>query len=198
MSTDDAATTAPADPASTPTSTDFSDVEGLLRLPRLASLAALSGGRVVAAIQEADEHGARTPSALWELDPTGAEPARRLTRSEKGESGPRPGPDGFVLFTSARPDPDGGSFEDKPGIWRLPASGEAELVAAAPGGLELLAVADDGTMLAAFSITLLAIEAIIFYPPVTAIIKILKIRLLPNSEKPIQRPTTTDNKASIK
>lgn len=149
MSTDDAATTAPADLASTPTFTDFSDVEGLLRLPRLASLAALPGGRVVAAIQEADEHGARTPSALWELDPTGTGPARRLTRSEKGESGPRPGPDGAVLFVSARPDPDGGSFEDKPGIWRLPASGEAELVAAAPGGLELLAVTDDGTMLAA-------------------------------------------------
>ena len=149
MSTDDAATTAPADPAPTPAFTDFSDVEGLLRLPRLASLTALQGGRVVAAIQEADEHGARTPSALWELDPTGTEPARRLTRSEKGESGPRPGPDGSVLFTSARPDPDGDSFEDEPGIWRLPASGEAELVAAAPGGLELLAVADDGTMLAA-------------------------------------------------
>ncbi|MEV0867729.1 prolyl oligopeptidase family serine peptidase [Brachybacterium paraconglomeratum] len=149
MSTDDAATTAPADFASTPAFTDFSDVEGLLRLPRLASLAALPGGRVVAAIQEADEHGARTPSALWELDPTGTEPARRLTRSEKGESGPRPGPDGSVLFISARPDPDGDSFEDKPGIWRMPASGEAEPVAAAPGGLELLAVADDGTMLAA-------------------------------------------------
>ena len=148
MSTDDAAT-APADLASTPAFTDFSDVEGLLRLPRLASLAALPGGRVVAAIQEADEHGARIPSALWELDPTGTEPARRLTRSEKGEGGPRPGPDGSVLFISARPDPDGGSFEDKPGICRLPASGEAELVAAAPGGLELLAVADDGTMLAA-------------------------------------------------
>ena len=48
MSTDDAAT-APADLASTRAFTDFSDVEGLLRLPRLASLAALPGGRVVAA-----------------------------------------------------------------------------------------------------------------------------------------------------
>src|SRR5690606_30624507 len=82
----------------------------------------------------------------------GTEPARRLTRSEKGESGPRPGPDGTVLFTSSRPDPDGASFEDRPGIWRLPASGEPELVAAAPGGLELLAVADDGAMLAATSV----------------------------------------------
>src|SRR5699024_40149 len=135
------------DPTPAPEFTGFSDPEELLRLPRLATVAALRSGRVLAAIQEADEHGARTPSALWELDPAGRTPARRLTRSEKGESGPRPGPDGAVLFTSARPDPAGASFEDRAGIWRLPASGEAELVAAAPGGLELLAVTDDGTML---------------------------------------------------
>lgn len=163
MCTDDAASLAPADPASTGTAfagspdagppvpefTDFSDVEALLRLPRLAQVTALPCGRVVAAIQEADEHGARTLSALWELDPASQSSPRRLTRSEKGESGPRPGPDGSVLFTSSRPDAAGESFEDRSAIWRLPASGEAELVAAAPGGLELLAVADDGTMLAA-------------------------------------------------
>ena len=146
------AATAPAPSSPSAEFTDFSDPEALLRLPRLASVAALPGGRVLAAIQEADEHGAKTPSALWELDPAGTEPARRLTRSEKGESGPRPGPDGTVLFTSSRPDPDGASFENRPGIWRLPASGEPELVAAAPGGLELLAVAGDGAMLAATSV----------------------------------------------
>ena len=150
--TPDTDATAPAPSSPSAEFTDFSDPEALLRLPRLASVAALPGGRVLAAIQEADEHGAKTPSALWELDPAGTEPARRLTRSEKGESGPRPGPDGTVLFTSSRPDPDGASFEDRPGIWRLPASGEPELVAAAPGGLELLAVAGDGTMLAATSV----------------------------------------------
>ena len=148
----DTAATDPAPSAPSAEFTDFSDPEALLRLPRLASVAALPGGRVLAAIQEADEHGAKTPSALWELDPAGTEPARRLTRSEKGESGPRPGPDGTVLFTSSRPDPAGASFEDKAGIWRLPTSGEPELVAAAPGGLELLAVADDGAMLAATSV----------------------------------------------
>lgn len=140
----DAPATAPAAPL-----TDFSDPEALLRLPRLAAVTALPGGRVIAAIQQADEHGARTPSALWELDPDGTEPARRLTRSDTGESGPRPGHDGSVLFTSSRPDPEGDAFEDASAIWRLPASGEAELVAAAPGGLSLLAVADDGTLLAA-------------------------------------------------
>ena len=149
---DTPAATAPAPSSPSAEFTDFSDPEALLRLPRLASVAALPGGRVLAAIQEADEHGAKTPSALWELDPAGTEPARRLTRSEKGESGPRPGPDGTVLFTSSRPDPAGASFEDKAGIWRLPTSGEPELVAAAPGGLELLAVAGDGAMLAATSV----------------------------------------------
>lgn len=148
-------TTADADPTTPSTHselfTDFADPEALLRLPRLASVTAV-GERVIAAIQEADEHGARTPSALWELDPAGIAPARRLTRSEKGESGPRPGPDGTVLFTSSRPDPSGGSVEDKTAIWRLPTSGEAELVAAAPGGLSLLAIAQDGTMLAATSV----------------------------------------------
>jgi dipeptidyl aminopeptidase/acylaminoacyl peptidase len=150
---DTAASPAPSAP-STPSEafTDFSDPEALLRLPRLAGVTALPGGRVLAAIQEADEHGARTPSALWELDPAGSAPARRLTRSEKGESGPLPAPDGTVLFISARPDAAGESFEDRAAIWRLPASGEAELVAAAPGGLELLAVAEDGSMLAATSV----------------------------------------------
>ena len=152
-------TTTDADTAASPVPTapsgaftDFSDPEALLRLPRLTSVTALPGGRVLATIQEADEHGARIPSALWELDPAGSAPARRLTRSEEGESGPRPAPDGTVLFTSARPDPAGRTFEDQAAIWRLPASGEAELVAAAPGGLELLSVARDGSMLAATSV----------------------------------------------
>lgn len=53
--------------------TDFSDVEALLRIPRLTSVAASDDGRVVAAIQEADEPGAKLVSSLWELDPQGRE-----------------------------------------------------------------------------------------------------------------------------
>ncbi|WP_114853690.1 alpha/beta fold hydrolase [Brachybacterium sp. YJGR34] len=128
--------------------TDFSDIDDLLRLPRLAAITAGPGDRAIAAIQEADGPGARLVSALWELDPEGRAPARRLTFSEKGESAPMLAPDGSVLFSSARPDPEGGSVEDKAAIWRLPSSGEAQLVASAPGGLSLLAVADDGTLLA--------------------------------------------------
>ncbi|ACU86239.1 dipeptidyl aminopeptidase/acylaminoacyl peptidase [Brachybacterium faecium DSM 4810] len=143
-------TSSPATTAPQPSEsfTDFSDIDGFLRLPRLASVATGAGGRVIAAISEADGPGAKLVSALWELDPSGEAPARRLTVSEKGESAPRLAPDGSVLFTSSRPDPQGGTYEDKPALWRLPTTGEARLLAAAPGGLSLLAVVEDGTMLA--------------------------------------------------
>ncbi|ERG64306.1 hypothetical protein L332_07545 [Agrococcus pavilionensis RW1] len=128
---------------------DFTDIDGLLRLPRLAGLAASPGGeRLVAAIAQADEHGSRMVSSLWELDPAGERDARRLTWSDKGESAPRFAPDGSLLFSSARPDPTGGADEDVPAIWRLPERGEASVVASALGGLSLVAVADDGSLLA--------------------------------------------------
>ena len=123
-----------ADPAETSSPfTDFSDIDAFLRIPRLASVAASRDGRVVAAIQEADEPGAKLVSSLWELDPAGAEPARRLTFSEKGESAPRFAPDGSLLFSSARPDPEGGAEEETSAIWRLPRTGEAKLSAARDG-----------------------------------------------------------------
>ncbi|GEK79211.1 S9 family peptidase [Agrococcus baldri] len=127
---------------------DFTDIEGLLRVPRLASVAASPGGRAVAAIQQADEHGARMVSSLWELDPTGEREAQRLTWSAKGESAPRFAPDGALLFSSARPDPTGDADDDAAAIWRLPERGEAHVVASAPGGLTLAGVAADGTLLA--------------------------------------------------
>ncbi|WAC66901.1 alpha/beta fold hydrolase [Agrococcus sp. SL85] len=127
---------------------DFTDIDGLLRMPRLASLATGPDGRLVAAIAQADEHGARMVSSLWELDPASEAEAQRLTWSAKGESAPRFAPDGSLLFSSARPDPTGGADEDVPAIWRLPERGEARVVASAPGGLSLVAVADDGSMLA--------------------------------------------------
>lgn len=132
--------------------TDFTDIDGFLRIPRLASVAASDDGRVVAAIQEADEPGAKIVSSLWELDPTGEQPARRLTFSAKGESSPRFAPDGSLLFSSSRPDPEGEAEEEVAAIWRLPRTGEAQVVASAPAGLSLLSVAGDGTMLAATSV----------------------------------------------
>ena len=132
--------------------TDFSDIDGFLRIPRLASVAASREGRIVAAVQEADEPGAKLVSSLWELDPQGREPARRLTFSAKGESSPRFAPDGSLLFSSARPDPEGGGEDEASAIWRLPRTGEAQVAASAPGGLSLLSVAEDGTMLGATSV----------------------------------------------
>jgi len=131
---------------------DFSDIDGFLRIPRLTAIAAGPEGRVVAAIQEADEHGARLISSLWGLDPEGQGPARRLTFSEKGESAPRFGPDGSLLFSSARPDPEGEADEDQSAIWSLPATGEARVLASAPGGLSVVGVAEDGTVLATTSV----------------------------------------------
>lgn len=127
---------------------DWTDIEGLLRIPRIAGLAAGPDGRLVAQIQQATDDLSRTPSALWELDATGGAFPRRLTWSAKGESAPRFGPDGSLLFASARPDPTGEHDDDGPAIWRLPVHGEAHVVASAPGGLTLVAVADDGSMLA--------------------------------------------------
>ena len=126
---------------------DFTDVDAFLRIPRLTAVAAGPGSRAVAAIAECDEHGSELVSSLWELDPAAERPARRLTFSAKGESAPRFAPDGSLLFSSARPDPQG-EDEETTAIWRLPATGEASLVATAPGGLTLAGLADDGTILA--------------------------------------------------
>lgn len=133
---------------------DFTDIDAFTRIPRVSGLTASSDGRAIAAIAESDEDGAKLPSALWELDPDGEAPARRLTFSEKGESAPRFAPDGSVLFTSQRPDPSEDSEEVANAIWRLPRSGEASVVAATAGGLSIAGVADDGTILATTSVLL--------------------------------------------
>ncbi|MFD1717531.1 prolyl oligopeptidase family serine peptidase [Georgenia deserti] len=144
------------DPATTspePGFSDFTDIDAFVRLPRVTSLTAGPDGRLVAAVQQPDDAGARLVSSLWELDPGGMRPARRLTFSEQGESSPVLTRDGDLLFTSARPDPAGeGDDEEEAAIWRLPERGEASVLAAAPGGLAIRAVADDGTVLAATSV----------------------------------------------
>lgn len=126
---------------------DSTDIEAFLRIPRVTAVAAGPTGRVVAQVAESDEHGSKLVSSLWELDPAGTAPARRLTFSAMGESNPHFAPDGSLLLTSARPSPQG-EDEEAAAIWRLPTTGEASVVATAPGGLDLLAVADDGTILA--------------------------------------------------
>jgi dipeptidyl aminopeptidase/acylaminoacyl peptidase len=132
----------PADPAP---ATPFHDLDSYVALPRLSGLTlSPDGTRLVTSVSTLDEKRTRYVSALWEVDPTGAAPARRLTRSSKGERGARFTSTGDLLFASARPDPDAtGSDEDQAAaLWLLPADGaEARVVARRKAGIDGVAVA---------------------------------------------------------
>jgi dipeptidyl aminopeptidase/acylaminoacyl peptidase len=113
--------------------TDLAAYVGLRRLTEL--ILSPDGTRLVAAGQEPDGTRSRYVSSLWEIDPAGQRDPCRLTRSEQGESGPAFLPDGSVLFTSARPRPDGDAPDDETALWVLPPSGEPHLLAEVPGGV---------------------------------------------------------------
>ncbi len=132
--------------------TPFHDLQAYIELGRLSGLAlSPDGDRLVTTVTELDPDRTRMVGALWELDPHGKAPARRLTRSAAGESGPVFTPDGDLLFLSARPDPDtSADVGDIPSaLWSLPAGGgEARAVGTRPGGVADPAVARDaGTVL---------------------------------------------------
>jgi dipeptidyl aminopeptidase/acylaminoacyl peptidase len=140
-----------------PRPSPFSDLDDYLALPRLSGLAVSPDGRrVVTTVATLDPDRARWVSALWQVDPDGKEPAVRLTRSRTGETSPDFLPDGSLLFTSARPDPDrtetdaAGTQDDGPAaLWLLPAAGgEARVVGTRPGGVASVKVASvSGTVL---------------------------------------------------
>ncbi|WP_264029720.1 prolyl oligopeptidase family serine peptidase [Cellulosimicrobium sp. SH8] len=138
----DAATPGISGPSETP----FHDLDHYLAIPRVGGLAlSPDGERLVTTVQTLDPQRTGYRTALWEVDPAGEAPARRLTRSTKGESSATFTGAGDVLFTSARPDPDGGSDDDpQAALWLLPATGgEARVVATAPAGVSgPLAAAD--------------------------------------------------------
>ena len=116
----------------------FHDLDRYLAIPRVGGLAlSPDGTRLVTTVQTLDPQRTAYRTALWEVDPTGEAPARRLTRSAKGESSATFTGAGDVLFTSARPDPDAGSDDDpKAALWLLPATGgEARVIATAPAGV---------------------------------------------------------------
>ncbi|HWV76257.1 MAG TPA: alpha/beta fold hydrolase [Isoptericola sp.] len=119
--------------------TPFDDLDRYLELPRAGGLAlSPDGTRLVTTVQALDAKRTGWTTAVWEVDPAGVAPARRLTRSRKGESSALFAASGDVLFTSARPDPDAEKDDDEPkaALWLLPAGGgEARVVATAPGGL---------------------------------------------------------------
>jgi dipeptidyl aminopeptidase/acylaminoacyl peptidase len=122
------------------TSTPFDDLDAFLALRRVAGLVVSPDGtRVVTTIAELNERRTEYVSALWELDPTGQRPARRLTRGAKGESAPAFTADGDVLFVAVRPGADAATRDDEPqgALWRLPAAGgEAYEVLALAGGVD--------------------------------------------------------------
>ncbi|MCC2334050.1 S9 family peptidase [Cellulomonas wangsupingiae] len=119
--------------------TPFHDLDAYVALPRLSGLVlSPDGSRLVTAVQTLDRKRTAYVTALWEVDPAGERPARRLTRSAKSEASAAFTPAGDLLFTSARPDPDAQDPDEDPtpALWLLPADGaEARVVADRTAGL---------------------------------------------------------------
>jgi dipeptidyl aminopeptidase/acylaminoacyl peptidase len=149
------------------TSTDpFSDLAAYVALPRLSGLVlSPDGRRLVTSVATLSPDGKAYVTALWQVDPTGQRPARRLTRSAKGEAGPAFAPGGALLFTSRRPDPaadkagqkgpDQAEDDEVAGLWELPPDGgEARQVAGRPGGVAAVRVARDAGTVVVTSPTL--------------------------------------------
>ena len=132
--------------------TDF-DFERFLALPRLSSLRlSPDGGRLVVAVSGPDPEGTKMRSALWQVDPAGEAPPRRLTRSAAGEAGGAAFlPDGTLLLTSSRPDPDAKPDPDRSihALWALPPDGgEARLLLAPDGGVDGMVTARSAPVVA--------------------------------------------------
>ena len=138
--------------------TPFDDPQDFVALPRVAGLAlSPDGTRLVTTVSVTNAERTALRASLWQVDPTGQRPAHRLTRGASGESAPVFAPDGDLLFSAARPDPE---VEEQPegapaALWRLPAAGgEARLVGTRPGGIGGVAVARDAGTVAVTSMTM--------------------------------------------
>lgn len=118
--------------------TPFHDLDQYVALPRLGGLAlSPDGTRLVATVATRTPKATGYTSALWELDPAGERPARRLTRSAKGEGAPAFAVDNTLYFSSSRPDPEGDDDAEGAALWAVPADGgEARVVLRRPGGVQ--------------------------------------------------------------
>ena len=126
--------------------TPFHDLQHFIAYPRVNGLALSPDGRRLATIVSTlDAKKTRYANAVWELDPTGVAPARRVTRSAKGESGAAYDAEGNLYFISARPDPDADGDDPVAALWMIPAAGgEARLVVSRPGGIQSVHTGRDG------------------------------------------------------
>lgn len=124
--------------------TPFSSLDDFVALPRLSGLVLdRTGTRLVTSVATLDSKKTAYRTALWEVDPAGEQPARRLTQGAAGESGAVFLASGDLLFTSARPDPEDADGEKRAALWRLPAvGGEASLLLTRDGGVAGVATAD--------------------------------------------------------
>ncbi|MGH3904414.1 MAG: prolyl oligopeptidase family serine peptidase [Pseudonocardiaceae bacterium] len=137
--------------------TPFHELQDYVSLPRASGLIlSHDGSRLVTSVSTPDADRTRYVTALWEVDPTGARPSRRLTRSAKGEQSPVFAPNGDLLFVSARPDPEEKPEDDTPAaLWLLPAGGgEARVVGTRPGGVGAPVVAAEAGTVLVTSMTL--------------------------------------------
>lgn len=127
------------------TATAFDNLDEYLALPRISGLAVSpDGSRLVATVAELNDKRTEYVSAVWEVDPAGQKPARRLTRGANSESSPAFTINGDLLFVSPRPAPETAADSDKPpaALWRLPAGGgEATEVLSMPGGISMVRTA---------------------------------------------------------
>jgi dipeptidyl aminopeptidase/acylaminoacyl peptidase len=129
------------------TTTPFDNLDDYLAMPRVSGLAvSADGSRVVITMAELNDTRTEHISAVWEVDPAGERPARRLTRSVNGDSSPAFTVDGDLLFVSSRPSAGNTDDGKKPpaSLWRLPAGGgEAVEVLSMPGGISTVRTARD-------------------------------------------------------
>ncbi|MDT5144083.1 MAG: hypothetical protein QOI79_3450, partial [Mycobacterium sp.] len=127
------------------TASAFDNLDDYLALPRVSGLAvSADGSRVVTTVAELNDKRTEHIGAVWEVDPAGERPARRLTRSANGESSPAFTIDGDLLFVSSRPSAENADDGTKPpaSLWRLPAGGgEAVEVLSMPGGVSVVRTA---------------------------------------------------------
>ncbi|MGY4649649.1 dipeptidyl aminopeptidase/acylaminoacyl peptidase [Mycobacterium sp. URHB0021] len=119
----------------------YHHLDEFLALPRTSGLAAsYDGGRVVATIDEINEEGTEYIRAIWEIDPDGHHPPRRLTEAVAVESSPSFTSHGELLFLAAGSNTVGDKSPTM--TWLLPASGgHAVSVASALSGVTAVVTA---------------------------------------------------------